>query len=141
VILPPCGHVVGRPHSVLFFLIISYLQKSSSSEFNPHGSVLKFSALCLTTISCFVRSDILFLLPSANSTTVGGSGPANGLYITIIESGIVPLLADLLVTNQFLYAGANIDPVSKILGRPRSFVLMKTLQDSDRILRFLSWKL
>jgi hypothetical protein len=92
---------------------------------------LSFLLLCLTTLSCFVRSDVLFLSPSANSTMVGGSTVGGGLYITIIESGIVPLLSDLLVTNQFLYAGANIDPVSKVLGRFCSILLMKTLQDSD----------
>jgi hypothetical protein len=60
---------------------------------------LSFPLLCLTILSCFVRSDVLSLSPSAKSTMDGGSGPAGGLYITIIESGIVPLLSDLLVTN------------------------------------------
>jgi len=62
---------------------------------------LNFLLLCLTTLSHFVRSDLQFTYPTANDTLAGGTH----FNLTVVESGIVPLIPDLLGTSIILCAG------------------------------------
>jgi hypothetical protein len=86
--------------------------------------MLRFLLLYVASQFHLVHSDFIFTSPAANATLIGGVW----FNITFIESGIIPLISDLIGNEIIFYTGENVYPVSKILARSSRAVLMKTFK-------------